>query len=442
MLSVLSPSERSFYIDLQMSWDQLDLKEKIRQMNFLSGSESDRFFSALPIEEQGDILKTMDDEEAKHRLALMPPDDLVDVIQSLSKKDKFRLKALLSEKKRADVIGLLAYAEDQAGGLMTPQFIRLRPNMGVEEAIQYVRQQIADSQRTIYYIYVLDSDQRLLGLVSFKVLLSASPKKIVTDIMTTPVVRVQEETPQAEIAAIFQRTGYMAIPVVNFANRMQGIVTVTDVVNVVKKEATREIHRSGATEALDAPYFKVQFFSMFKKRIGWLAFLCIGEMFTATAMSYYENELQKAVVLALFIPLIISSGGNSGSQASTLVVRSLALGEIKLRDWWKIISREIGMGACLGFVLGLLGLIRVLLWPSANTLYGVHYHIISTAIASSLFFIVTWGTLVGATLPLILKRLSFDPATACAPLVATIVDVFGLVIYFTVAKIILTGTVL
>src|SRR5690606_3013948 len=234
----------------------------------------------------------------------------------------------------------------------------------------------------------------------------------------------------------------LAIPVVDEEFRMKGILTVDDVVEVVQDVATEDIQKFGGQEALDAPYFQISFLKMLKKRAGWLLALFIGEMFTATAMGYYEKEIDRAVVLVLFITLIISSGGNSGSQASTLIIRAMALGEVKLRDWWRVMFRELSAGLSLGLVLGVIGIIRIILWPTRTEVYGEHYVLIGLTVGCSLIGIVTWGTLSGSMLPFLLRKLKLDPATASAPFVATLVDVTGLIIYFTIASIILAGTLL
>jgi magnesium transporter len=256
------------------------------------------------------------------------------------------------------------------------------------------------------------------------------------------VITVTDHTAQEDVSRLFQRTGLIAIPVVDDAGRMQGIITADDVVHVVSEEATKEIQKIGGSEALGLPYLEIGFSSMVKKRAGWLSALFLGEMLTATAMGYFEKEIERAVVLALFVPLIISSGGNSGSQASTLVIRAMALGEVRLRDWWRVLRREISAGAVLGSILGVIGLARILAWVGLFGAYGEHYFLVGSTVAVSLVGVVTFGTLAGSLLPFVLRRLGFDPASACAPFVATLVDVTGLVIYFTVASIIFRGTLL
>jgi magnesium transporter len=294
---------------------------------------------------------------------------------------------------------------------------------------------------TIYYAYVLDKTQKLLGVVSLRQLFRSAPAQRVEDIMVRgeQLVTVREEEDQEHIARIFSGSEFLALPVVDEEEHMKGIVTIDDIVHVVQEEATEDIQKFGGIEALDEPYFKISFLKMIRKRAGWLLVLFFGEMFTATAMGRYEDQISKAVVLALFIPLIISSGGNTGSQASTLIIRAMALGEVRLRDWWRVFVREVTSGLALGLILGLVGLLRVFFWPGGHTLYGEHYGLISLTVGCSLIGVVMWGTLTGSMLPFLLKKVGFDPATASAPFVATLVDVTGIVIYFSMARLILGG---
>ena len=275
---------------------------------------------------------------------------------------------------------LLAYKEDEAGGLMSPRFARLRPDMTVDEAISYLRRQ-ADQVETIYYAYALDDEQHLLGVVSFRDVFSADPKTRVRDVMRTQFVAATEEMDQEAVAKLVAHHHLLAVPVVDDQRRMRGIVTVDDIVDVVQEEASEDIQKVGGMEALDAPYFEITFWNMVKKRAGWLAILFVGEMLTATAMGYFEHEIARAVVLALFVPLIISSGGNSGSQATTLVIRAMAIGEVRLRDWWRIVRREFSTGLVLGAVLAVIGLGRILLWQAIWTPYGEHYMVVAVTVA-------------------------------------------------------------
>jgi magnesium transporter len=289
---------------------------------------------------------------------------------------------------------------------------------------------------------VLDQEQRLLGVASFRELFAALPNQKVADIMRTKLQTVHEDMDQEEVAKLFDRHHLAALPVVDDQGRMKGIVTADDIVDVVREEATEDIQKIGGTEALDAPYLDVGFFSMIKKRAGWLAALFVGEMLTASAMGYYQAEIARAVVLALFVPLVISSGGNSGSQATTLVIRAMALGEVRLRDWWRVVRREFFSGLTLGVILATIGVIRILVWDSIFHTYKGNAPVLAITVGLSLIGVVMWGTLVGSMLPFLLRRLNFDPASASAPFVATLVDVTGLVIYFSTAQIILRGTLL
>jgi magnesium transporter len=260
--------------------------------------------------------------------------------------------------------------------------------------------------------------------------------------MATDLVTLPEDMDQEEVSRKFAQCGLSALPVVDSENRMKGIVTVDDVVEVVEEEATEDMHKLGGTEALDEPYLTIGLPAMIRKRAGWLTFLFVGEMLTATAMQFYEKQIEQAVVLALFIPLIISSGGNSGSQATSLVIRAMALREVRMRDWWRVFIRELIAGLSLGVILGFIGMIRILAWPARHQLYGEHFRLVAVTVASALVGVVLWGSIAGSMLPFVLRRIGFDPATSSAPFVATLVDVTGLVIYFSVASIILHGTLL
>jgi magnesium transporter len=265
---------------------------------------------------------------------------------------------------------------------------------------------------------------------------------MVRDVMESDVITVHEGTDQEQISHLFADHDFLAIPVVDDEGRMKGIVTVDDIVDVVQEEATEDAHKYGGMAALDEPYLDLPILGMIKKRVGWLAALFIGEMFTATAMRYFEDEIARAVVLALFVPLIISSGGNSGSQASTLVIRAMALGEVRLRDWWRVMRREIVAGLGLGLVLGVIGFARIMAWEWAFGIYGEHTFLLATTVGLTLIAVVLWGALAGSMLPFLLRAMGLDPASASAPFVATLVDVSGIVLYFGAATLILTGTLL
>ncbi|HZI89892.1 MAG TPA: magnesium transporter, partial [Candidatus Polarisedimenticolia bacterium] len=351
------------------------------------------------------------------------------------------LLGLLDDNTRNDVNGLMAYAEDDAGGLMNPRYVRLRPEMSVDEAITYLRRQVGQVG-ALNYAYVIDPEQRLRGVISFRKLLGSRPEQHVSDVMQTDLVTVPEKMDQEEVSRLFATYRYVSFPVVDEQGHMKGVVTLDDIVDVVREEATEDIQKIGGTAPIDAPYLRISIVDMIKKRAGWLAVLFVGETLTATAMGYFEQEIGRAVVLALFVPLVISSGGNSGSQATTLVIRAMALGEVRLRDWWRVVRREFISGLGLGVILAVIGLARIVIWQALFHSYGPHHLRIAFAVSTSLLGVVLWGTLVGSSLPFLLRRLSLDPASASAPFVATLVDVTGLIIYFSAAKAFLTGTLL
>ena len=428
--------------ELQERWSSLALEARLEAFKALSRAEGEDFFWNLSAPDQVELLLELPAVERRGWMRFLAPDDAADVVQAAPEEERDGLLALLDDSTRKEVTALLAYAEDQAGGLMSPRFARVRPDMTADEAISYLHKQARERVETIYYVYVLDAQQRLVGVVSFRQLFEAPGSMKVHDLMQTEVVTVAEQMDQEDVGLLFARHSLLAIPVVDTERHMKGVVTVDDIVDVVQEEATEDIQKIGGMEALDEPYLDIGLFRMIRKRAGWLSALFMSETLTATAMGYYEHEIARAVVLALFIPLIISSGGNSGSQASTLVVRAMALGEVRLRDWWRVMRREFAAGLALGSILGIIGLLRILLWPTRAALYGEHYILIALTVACSLVGIVLWGTISGSMLPLIMRRLGFDPASASAPFVATLVDVTGLIIYFTVASVILYGTLL
>jgi len=428
---------------LREAWPSMEPEDRALAFAALPRVEADDFFLELSAQDQAAILMALPNGERRLWMRLLAPDDAVDVIQSVEEEEpRAALLEMLDVPTRNEVRALLAYAEDAAGGLMSPRFARLRPDMTVAEAIRYLRRQAREELETIYYAYVLDQDQHLLGVISFRDLFATAGDRMISDVMLTDVISVPDSMDQEEVAKVIAQYDLNAVPVVDADNRMQGIVTVDDIVDVVQSAATEDIQKLGGMEALDTPYLQTGMLAMIKKRAGWLAALFLGEMLTASAMSSYEDEIARAVVLALFVPLIISSGGNSGSQATTLIIRAMALGEVTIRDVWRIVRRELTAGVALGCILALIGLLRILLWQQLFHTYGEHYLAVAATVAASLLGVVTWGTFVGSMLPFAIKRLGFDPASASAPFVATLVDVCGLMIYFNVASVILRGSML
>lgn len=442
MESVESELDWSDLNTLKEHWAELDLNTRKEKFFSQPRTDAEELFLSFGPDDQIELIGDLAPAEKRSWVRLLALDDLADFIQRVPQDSRQEVLMLLDEITRQEVMGLLAYAEDEAGGVMNPRYIRLRPDMSVEEAIRYLRAQARTRVEVIYYAYVLDYDSTLLGVVSFRELLLSTPDKRVREIMKTDLVTVYDEMDREGVSSLFSNHNLMAIPVIDEMNRMKGIVTYDDIVDVVQKEATEDIQKLGGMEALGAPYFKIGFLEMVKKRGGWLTILFIGEMFTATAMARYEDQIAQTVVLALFIPLIISSGGNSGSQASTLIIRSLAMREIRLKDWWRVLWRECASGLVMGTCLGIIGFARIFIWQKWSPIYGDHYLLIAFAVAVSLIGVVLWGTLAGAMLPFLLRKAGFDPASASAPLVATLVDVTGLVIYFSVANVILHGTLL
>ncbi|QDK46108.1 magnesium transporter [Bdellovibrio sp. ZAP7] len=429
-------------ISLTDQWSSLTPDERREKFKELPRTDAEELFLNLPTHDQAELISEASHLEKRSWVRLLAPDDVADLIQEMGPEHKDDLLSLLDPQTKREVIALLAYAEDAAGGLMSTRFVRLRAEMTVDEAISYLRIQAKTHVESIYYAYVLDSEQHLAGVISFREIFSAAAGTRISEIMQTEVLKVPPDMDQEEIGRIFSQHDLMALPVVDEHNVMKGIVTFDDVATAVQEETTEDIHKLGGVESLDAPYMKISMFDMIKKRAGWLLVLFLGEMFTATAMGYFQTEIERAVVLALFIPLIISSGGNSGSQASTLIIRAMALGEVRIRDWWRVLGRELMAGLALGVTLGLVGLCRILIWPTREALYGPHYVLVAVTVMLSLIGIVLWGTISGSMLPFLLKKIGFDPASASAPAVATLVDVTGLIIYFSVASVVLHGVLL
>ncbi len=431
--------ERLDLDELRDAWPALDADERAEGFRLLDRDEASELYESLSPLGQAQILVRLPQLERRVWLRLLAPDDAADVLQEVEQEERAGLLEMLDGPTRREVNALLAYAEDDAGGLMSPRFARVRPDMSIDEAIRYLQRQAREKLETIYYVYVLDARQHLLGVCSFRELFMARPDQPVREIMHTEPVVVTEAMDQEAVARIAQQGDFLALPVVDDENRMKGIVTLDDIVDVVQEEATEDAQKFGGMEALDTPYWQASLGHMVRKRAGWLAILFVGEMFTASAMSGFQNEIAQAVVLTLFMPLIISSGGNSGSQALTLIIRAMALGEVKLRDWFRILGRELRAGVLLGIILAGIGVVRIVVWEAIFHSYGAHTGLLAVTVGLALIGVVTWGTLTGSMLPFVLRRFGLDPASASAPFVATLVDVVGLVIYFEVARLVLGG---
>jgi len=443
MSPTLSGGEETLSLaDLQDAWSLLVPEDRLSAFRSLDSTEADDFFLSLSSRDQAELLMILPPGERRLWLRLLPPDDATDLIQALPGEEREGVLTQIEDVTAREVRALLAYADDDAGGLMNPRYAVVRPDMTTDEAISYLRRQIKDRPGGLRYAYVVDPNQRLLGVVSFREMLTASAQQRVRDIMQTQIITVPDTMDQEEVSRLFARHHLIALPVVDAEGRMKGVVTADDIVEVVQEEATEDIQKIGGTEVLGAPYLQVELPSMIRKRAGWLSALFLGEMLTATAMGYFQAEIAAAVVLALFVPLVISSGGNSGGQATTLVIRAMALGEVRLADWWRVVRREFLSGLGLGVILGSLGVLRILIWQMLFHTYGAHAAVIAGTVGVSLVGVVLWGTMAGSMLPFLLRRLGFDPASASAPFVATLVDVTGLIIYFSTAKVIMAGTLL
>jgi len=398
-------------------------------------------FSYLEHAAKHKLLKTLTQAQAAGLLNELPPDDRTAFLNELPLDLAMQMLSLLTPEERKVAQDLLAYPEHSVGRMMTLDYVAVRAEWTVREALDYIRTHGYDRE-TLNMVYVTDAAGRLLDDVRVRRFLLAAPETKVSALMDGNYATLSPIDDRERALRVFRQYDRVALPVTSPDNKLIGIVTADDMLDVATEEATEDIQKLGGTEALDEPYTTIALSKMVKKRAGWLVVLFLGEMLTATAMSYFEDEIARAVVLALFVPLIISSGGNAGSQAATLVIRALALGEFRLRDWWRVMRRELAAGTMLGAILGVIGFLRIVIWAQFTHIYGEHYLLVAATVGVSLIGIVLWGSLMGSMLPLLLKKLGYDPATSSAPFVATLVDVTGLVIYFSVAYLILHGTLL
>lgn len=398
-------------------------------------------FTYLPIEAQKKLLKLLSQDQAAALLNALPPDDRTAFLNELPLDVAMQMLAMLTPDERQVAQSLLAYPEHSVGRMMTLDFVAVRAEWSVREALDYIRGHGYDRE-TLNMVYVVDAEGRLIDDVRVRRFLLAAPESPVSALLDGNYTMLSPVDDREKALALFRKFDRVALPVTDENRKIIGIVTVDDMLDVADEEATEDIQKLGGSEALDEPYTTIALSRMVKKRASWLVVLFLGEMLTATAMGYFEGELEKALVLSLFIPLVISSGGNAGSQAATLVIRALALGEFRLRDWWKIMRRELAAGTALGVILGTIGFLRIAVWSMFSTVYGPHWVLVAITVGLALVGIVLWGSLMGSMLPLLLKRIGFDPATSSAPFVATLVDVTGLIIYFSVAYFIMRGTML
>lgn len=427
----------------------------VESLNRLPSETSAQVFAALPFEvavqvldqpeltHETQLLNGIEPEVAARLVEAMSADRRADLFRKLEPAEHERFTPYLSSRTRRALDQLLRYPPDTAGGIMTTDVLTVPSSWTVEQVLQHLHE-VGRMMETVYAIYLVDADQRLDHVVSLRELIGAertAPLRQIGDARAP--ISVEPLTDREDVARLISKYNLLALPVVDSDRRVLGVVTVDDVIDVLLAEQTEDVQKFGGMEALDEKYTEIPFSRMVHKRAGWLTALFFGEMLTATVMAYFEAEIEAAVVLALFIPLIISSGGNSGSQATSLIIRAMALREVKLRDWWRVALRELPAGVALGTILGTVGALRILLWHFFGWYdYGPYYWLVALTIGVALLGVVTFGSMAGALLPFIIRRLGFDPASASAPFVATLVDVTGLVIYFSVAYFILSGTVL
>ncbi|MBA3722016.1 MAG: magnesium transporter [Parachlamydiaceae bacterium] len=416
-------------------------EERIRIFNSLTPKHAVSVFEYLPINLQIEIIFSLQPKQISRVLDNLSPDDRTAFLEYLPPEVVNQLIKFLSPVEKSVTLKLLGYPEGSVGRLMTPDYIAVKMDWTIEKVLQYIREHGRDSE-TINVIYVVDDNGILIDDLHIRELLLARRDSIIEDLADHKFIALSVQDDEEKAVQVFRKYNRVALPVIDNKGLLLGIVTIDDILQIADAVDTEDMQKIGGMEALDEPYMQTSFFTLIQKRVGWLTILFIGETLTASAMAYYQDEISKAVVLALFIPLIISSGGNSGSQASTLIIRAMALGEIKLKDWWRIMKREILAGLVLGSVLGLIGFFRVALWSSFSTIYGPHWLLVAFTIFFSLIGVVMWGTFTGSMLPLILRKLNFDPATSSAPFIATLVDVTGLIIYFNIAMLILKGIML
>lgn len=432
--------------DLAEFFHDLEPNEMAVAFRLLPKAYAADVFEHLEHDTQHVLIQALGHEEVAAILNEMSDDDRTAFLEEVPE-HAVRLLGLLSPEEQRVAVKLLGYPEDSVGRLMSTWFLSIREDWTVRRVLDHIRE-VGRDLDYLNVIFVTDDASRLIAAVRIREVLVRPLDTRIADFITRSFIALRVTDPKDSAVEVFRKYDRSMLPVLDEQGVIVGIVTVDDVLDVATEEATKDIQQMGGQESLDEPYLEVGMLTMIKKRAGWLVILFLSEMLTATAMSYYEGEIEKAAVLAVFTPLIISSGGNSGSQSSTLVIRALALGEVKTRDWFRVLRREIATGAVLGLILGVVGFIRITIWHQVFHSYTpklggpVFWHLLASTIFVSLIGVVLWGSVMGAMMPIILRRLGFDPASSSAPFVATLVDVTGLVIYFTVASLILSGTLL
>lgn len=399
----------------------------------------------FPVQER--IIKKLPGHKISEIINELPPDDRTAFFSDLHADVVKKMIILLPSEERKEALGLLGYNEDSIGRLMTPDYIAVKKDWNVARVLNHIRKYGINSE-TIDVIYVIDDQGVLLDDIRIRKVLLAAPETMISELTDDRLISLKADDPQEEAIEVFRMNNRVALPVTDSQNILLGIVTIDDILWVAKEEYTEDMQKMGGMDALDEPYLDTPFFKLIQKRATWLVVLFLSEMLTTTAMTHFEVELEKATVLVLFIPLVMSSGGNSGSQASTLIIQAMAVGEVTVKDWWRVIRRELLSGLALGSILGLIGFFRISIWEFLynfgiiDSTYGEHWVLIGYTVAVSLVGIILWGSLAGSMIPLMLKKLGADPAASSAPFVATLVDVTGIIIYFSVALLFLHNTLL
>lgn len=424
--------------------ESLSKSDRIILFRLLPRELAKETFQHLSHNEQEDIIEGLaaNVEKLTSLLNDLDPDDRTALFEELPGEVTQRLMQMLSKGELAIATQLLGYPKDSIGRLMTPEYVAVRPYFTVQQALEHIRKFGRDSE-TLNVIYIVDDRWKLIDDIRIKEIILASPDQTIAELSDNRFISLNAYSDQEVAVKVFADHDRLALPVTDTDGTLLGIVTIDDVMDVQEEESTEDFQKFGGTEGLDLSYTKTSLFEMVRKRAGWLVILFLSEMLTASAMGHFDAEISKAVVLALFVPLIISSGGNSGSQAASLIIRSLALNELKLKNWWYVMRKEILSGLLLGTILGVIGFVRILVWQKTGLYdYGIYWFWIGISVSASLVFIVLWGTLTGSMIPFLLKKIGLDPATASAPFVATLVDVTGLIIYFSIAAVFLSGKLL
>lgn len=428
--------------DIAEQLSLVDVRERNIAFIMLNGEEKVEVFSYLDINTQKEIIKSLGDKDLSEVLNNIKPDDRTLLFENFPDDLIKRSINLLNEEEKEIALSLIGYPIDCIARLMTPNYVQAKSDWTVKQVFTHIKK-FGKKAETLNYIYIVDRHNKLIDDLRIGQLLMADQEDTMLKLMDENFISITTTTPIETALDIFEKYDRAALPITTEKGVLVGIVTADDILNKMKERDTEDIQKFGGVEGLDLSYTKTSLVELVRKRAGWLIILFIGEMFTASAMGYFDAEIEKAVVLALFVPLIISSGGNSGSQAASLIIRAMALGELKLKDWWYVMRKEILSGFFLGLILGTIGFLRIFIWQQTGLYdYGIYWVWVALSVSISLIFIVLWGSLSGSLIPFLLRRAGLDPATASAPFVATLVDVTGLIIYFTVAAIFLSGKIL